>query len=1243
MRQTIYDEIEKRILVLDGAMGTMIQRYGLDEQSYRGERFKNHPVDLKGNNDILCLNRPDVIREIHEAYLEAGADIIETNTFNANAISQADYGLEDLVYEINVAAARLAREAAEVWSRTTPHKPRFVAGALGPTNKTLSLSPDVSNPGYRAVTFDQMYQAYYSQAEGLLDGGVDILLIETIFDTLNAKAALMACNDVLEAKGKGILLTANGQTRKFPIMISGTITDASGRTLSGQTPEAFLISLSHGELLSVGFNCALGARQIRPWVEELARKAPFYVSVYPNAGLPNEMGGYDETPHQMATELQPLVKGQHVNIIGGCCGTTPEHIRELARMVKGQRPHRPSGDTPRLALSGLEPLVQFPGSNFINIGERTNVSGSKKFARLIREEKYEEALSVARQQVENGAQVLDVNMDDALIDAEKAMVTFLNYLMADPDIARIPIMIDSSKWSVIEAGLKCLQGKCIVNSISLKEGEEVFIEHARQIRKYGAAVVVMAFDEKGQADTFERRIEVCRRAYNILVNLVDFPPWDIIFDPNVLAIGTGMDEHNNYAVDFIRAVEWIKTHLPHARTSGGISNLSFSFRGNDKIRQAIHSVFLYHAIRAGLDMGIVNAGDIPVYDEIGEPLLTLAEDLVLNRRRDATERLLIYARQMSDEGAAEGESHEPLWRKKPAVERLKEALVRGIADYIEADLAEALPLFPSALSIIEGPLMEGMNEVGDLFGSGRMFLPQVIKSARVMKKAVAWLTPYIEAEKKAGGRQPAAAGKVLLATVKGDVHDIGKNIVKVVLSCNNFEVIDLGVMVPTKTILEVALSEKVDIVGLSGLITPSLDEMVHVAQEMEKQDLKMPLLIGGATTSELHTALRIAPARKAPVIHVRDASLAVQVVGKLISPQDNNQFTREIDARYQALRERYREGSTDKNYLSLTEARANAFNPDWRKVKPDTPHFLGVKSFSTYDLALLADFIDWTFFFHAWRLNGKFPALFNDPVKGNEARKLYADARKMLDEIIKGQWLQAAGVFFILPAHSIGDSVEVFHDPHKKQKAATLHFLRNQERKPEGYPNLCLSDFVAPSGEGVSDYMGGFAVTAGHGIEERLRFFESRNDDYSAIMLKILADRLAEAFAEQLHWRIRKEFWAYAPDENLTIEQILKEEYRGIRPAPGYPACPEHSEKATLFQLLDAPRAAGITLTESYMMVPAASVSGYYFAHAQSQYFAVGKIGLDQVEDYASRKGISVVEVEKLLGPYLNYSPRNSQ
>ncbi|NLH52511.1 MAG: methionine synthase, partial [Bacteroidales bacterium] len=1081
---------------------------------YRGERFLNHPHDLKGNNDILCLTKPEIILEIHEAYLEAGADIIETNTFNANAISQADYGLEELVYEINLEAARLARQAADKFTQNTPDKPRFVAGAIGPTNKTLSLSPDVSNPGYRAVTFDQMYQAYYRQAEGLLDGGVDILLIETIFDTLNAKAALMACDDVLETRGKGIILTVNGQTRRFPVMVSGTLTDASGRTLSGQTPEAFLISMSHGELLSIGFNCALGARQIRPWVEELARKAPFYISVYPNAGLPNELGGYDETPAQMAHELKPLVAGEHVNIIGGCCGTTPEHIRELSGLAAQARPHQPQPIQPQTYLSGLEPLIQYPGSNFINIGERTNVAGSRKFARLIRDEKYEEALSVARQQVENGAQVLDVSMDDALIDAEKAMVTFLNYLMSDPDIARIPIMIDSSKWSVIEAGLKCLQGKCIVNSISLKEGEETFIEHARKIRKYGAAVVVMAFDEQGQADTFERRIAVCRRAYNILTNIVDFPPWDIIFDPNVLAIATGMDEHNNYAVDFIRAVKWIKNNLPHARTSGGISNLSFSFRGNDKIRQAIHAVFLYHAIQAGLDMGIVNAGEIPVYDEIEEPLRTLAEDLVLNRRRDATERLLMYAHQMSESHQEEKEGHIPAWRLKPAEERLREALVRGIADFIEDDLAEALPKFPSALSIIEGPLMDGMNEVGDLFGSGRMFLPQVIKSARVMKKAVAWLTPHIEAEKKVGGRLPQAAGKVLLATVKGDVHDIGKNIVKVVLSCNNFEVIDLGVMVPTKTILEVAIQEKVDIVGLSGLITPSLDEMVHVASEMEKQNIHLPLLIGGATTSELHTALKIAPARKAPVIHVRDASLAVNVVGRLMHPQDNNQYISEVHQHYQNLRDKYQNDKSGKNYITLQEARANSFKPDWHPSVFLPPRFLGIKAFRDYDLATLAEFIDWTFFFHAWRLNGKYPAIFNDPVKGTEARKLYDDARRMLDEIISGGWLEATGVFFILPAKSVGDSVEIYSEENPSIKLSELHFLRNQERKNEGFPNLCLSDFIAPASSGIKDFMGGFAVTAGHGIEERLRFFESRNDDYSAIMLKILADRLAEAFAE---------------------------------------------------------------------------------------------------------------------------------
>lgn len=1237
MGKTIYDIIQQRVLVLDGAMGTMIQKYHLKEEDFRGELLKAHSCELKGDNDILCLTQPELIKEIHRQYLEAGADIIETNTFNANAISQADYKLEHLVYQMNYEAARLAVELARQYSTAT--KPRFVAGSIGPTNKTLSLSPDVNNPGYRDVSFKQMEEAYITQVEALLDGGVDMLLIETIFDTLNAKAALMACESVLRAKGKDIIITAGGQKRKFPIMVSGTISDASGRTLSGQTPEAFLISLSHAELLSIGFNCSMGASQLRPFIEEIASKAPFYISVYPNAGLPNQFGEYEQSPIEMAHDLEPLLIASKVNIIGGCCGTTPDHIRNLAEMVSRSQPHLPAPRPEALTLSGLDPLVQFPGSNFINIGERTNVSGSKKFARLIREDKFEEALQVARQQVENGAQILDINMDDALLDSESCMKKFLQHLMSDPEIARIPLMIDSSKWSVIEAGLQCTQGKCIVNSISLKEGEEIFLHHAQTILDYGAAVVVMAFDENGQADTFERRISICQRAYHLLTQQVGFHASDIIFDANVLAIATGMSEHNNYAVDFIRAVKWIKENLPGARTSGGISNLSFSFRGNDSVREAMHSVFLYHAIQAGLDMGIVNAGALPVYEEIPEPLLTLVEDVILNRRKDATNRLVMYASQHSEKAENEGLiTHN--WRNDSLEKRLEHALIKGINDFLEEDIKEALEIYPSALQIIEGPLMDGMNHIGELFGSGKMFLPQVIRAARVMKKAVDFLTPYLEKEKRANGIAQSSAGKILLATVKGDVHDIGKNIVKVVLSCNNYEVVDLGVMVPAKTILETAVEEKVDIIGLSGLITPSLEEMCLVAEEMEIRGITQPLLIGGATTSELHTALRIAPKRSFPVVYVKDASLAVNIANQLMNDSTQQKFWADIQLKYRNLREKYE--ATKNNspiYLPLSQARDNRLKLDWDQQFIYQPAFIGIKYFRDYDLKEISSFIDWTFFFHAWRINGKYPYIFDDAVKGEEAKKLFADAKEMLQKIIQNKWLQANAAFFILPANSVGDSIEVYQPDGKAWKI--LHFLRNQEKKPFGIPNLCLSDFIAPKESQCTDYIGAFAVTAGLGIEDQLDKFEENHDDYSSIMLKILADRLAEAFAELLHKRIRTEFWAYAPDENPSIEDILKEKYQGIRPAPGYPACPDHSEKVTLFEMLDAEKQIGISLTTNYAMYPAASVCGYYFSHPQSQYFNVGKINVDQVQDYALRKQISIREVEKLLRTHLNDETSN--
>ncbi|MBK7212945.1 MAG: methionine synthase [Bacteroidales bacterium] len=1218
--RNIYEEIKKRVLVLDGAMGTMIQRYNLEESDYRGSRFSNHPSDVKGNNDLLSLSRPDIISDIHKAYLEAGADIVETNTFNANRISMADYHMEDLVREMNIEAARIAKKQVLEFTAKTPNKPRFVAGAIGPTNKTASMSPDVNDPGYRAVSFDDLVEAYAEQIEGLIDGGVDMLLVETIFDTLNAKAALFAVNNVLEQR-----------KMRLPIMVSGTITDLSGRTLSGQTLEAFLNSVSHMDLLSVGFNCSLGAKQLNPFIQELSAKAPFFVSAYPNAGLPNQFGQYDETPLQMAAQVKEILDDRSVNIIGGCCGTTPEHIAELSKIAahSGVR-HKPQSDH-HFKLSGLEPLLAFKGSNFINIGERTNVSGSRKFARLIREEKYDEALTIARHQVEAGAQVIDINMDDAMLDAEKAMVRFLNLLMSEPEIAKVPIMIDSSKWSVIEAGLKCLQGKAIVNSISLKEGEETFRHHARLVRQYGAAMVVMAFDEEGQASTFERRIEICQRAYNILVNEEGVPPEDIIFDPNVLAIATGMEEHNDYAKDYIKTIAWIKTNLPHARISGGISNLSFSFRGNDGIREAMHAVFLYHATNVGLDMGIVNAGNLPVYSELPPDQLELIEDVIFNRRPDATERLITYASSMVNETKKEEKTE--VWRELPVKDRLTHSLVHGMDAYIAEDVEEARVQFPKALDVIEGPLMKGMNVVGDLFGEGKMFLPQVVKSARVMKKAVAVLLPYIEAEKVAG--ESHSAGKVLLATVKGDVHDIGKNIVGVVLACNNYEVIDLGVMVPTARILDAAIKEKVDIVGLSGLITPSLDEMVHVAAEMEREGLKMPLLIGGATTSEMHTAVRIAQKYTSPVVHVRDASRATTVVASLLSHDNHEKYEASIRERYEGLRIKHENTRAGVTYISLDDARKNRFVPDYSNFTPERPAIMGRKLLTGYSLEEISHYIDWTFFFHTWKINGRYPQIFEDPLKGEEAKKLFADAQVMLKKIISENLIKANAVYGHFPARSIGDSVEVY-DESTGKTLKTIHFLRNQEEKEAGVPNLCLSDFIAPAESGVKDYIGLFVVTAGIDVEKRADEYVAQNDDYNAIMIKILADRFAEAFAELLHKKDRMELWGFAPDETLDEKELLEEKYRGIRPAPGYPACPEHSEKAGLFELLTAEEAS-VYLTENFAMYPAASVSGYYFAHPDSRYFNVGRVSADQVEDYAARKGMSKEEVEKLLSQNLSY------
>lgn len=1217
-RKDIRLELSRHVLVLDGAMGTMIQRYKLTEADYRGERFINHPVDLKGCNDLLCLTKPGVISSIHRAYLEAGADIIETNTFNATSVSLADYRLEEYVYEINKAAARLARTEADYISGFNPVKPRFVAGAIGPTSKTASMSPDVNDPGFRAVTFDELVNAYSEQVRGLIDGGVDLLLVETIFDTLNAKAALFAINSVLAEK-----------QMKLPVMVSGTITDASGRTLSGQTVEAFLNSVSHMDLLSVGFNCSLGAEQLNPFVEELSRRAPFYISAYPNAGLPNQFGQYDESPLMMAGHVKEILDNRSVNIIGGCCGTTPDHIRELSRIAaRAQVRSLPEADH-SLKLSGLEPLMVFENSNFINIGERTNVSGSKKFARLIREEKYEEALSIARQQVEAGAQILDVNMDDAMLDAVREMTRFLNMLMSEPEIAKVPVMIDSSKWEVIEAGLKCLQGKAIVNSISLKEGEDVFREHALKIRSYGAAMVVMAFDEQGQASTFERRTEICKRAYHLLVDELGVPPEDIIFDPNILAIATGIEEHNNYAVDFINTTRWIKENLPFAKVSGGISNLSFSFRGNDALREAMHSAFLFHAIKAGLDMGIVNAGNLPVYDDIPPDLLVLIEDVLLNRRTDATERLIDFASRMKT--GEKTESAIEAWRELPVEERLTHALIHGIDTYVAEDVEEARRLFDRAIEVIEGPLMKGMNVVGDLFGEGKMFLPQVVKSARVMKKAVAVLLPYIEAEKISGENR--SAGKILLATVKGDVHDIGKNIVGVVLGCNNYEVIDLGVMVHSEKILETAIKENADIIGLSGLITPSLEEMAFVASEMERRGLNIPLLIGGATTSEMHTAVKIVPNYSHPVVHVRDASRATGVVASLLSDDNRTEFIASVNDKYARLRLKLENTLAGITYRSIEDARNNGFRADWNNYQPPKPSFQGITKLNDYPLEEISRYIDWTFFFHAWKISGKYPQVFDDPVKGPEAKKLFDDGQTLLKRIIADKMVTANGVFGLFAASSLGDSVELTLGNDTKQK---LHFLRNQEEKESAAPNLSLADFVAPASSGKADYMGLFAVTAGLGVEKWVKHFEEQHDDYNAIMIKILADRLAEAFAELLHAKVRKEYWGYAANENLPLEVLLHEEYQGIRPAPGYPACPEHSEKQVIFNLLDAEES-GITLTENFAMYPAASVCGYYFSHPQAQYFAVGRIGRDQVTDYASRKRMPVEEVEKLLASNLNY------
>lgn len=1216
--------LAQRILILDGAMGTMIQSYHLQEADYRGERFRDWSCDLKGNNDLLVLTQPQIIEEIHSAYLQAGADILETNTFNATTISMHDYRMEALAPELNREAARLARRAADQYS--TPEYPRFVAGVLGPTNRTASLSPDVNNPGFRNVSFDQLVTAYTEATQALIEGGVDLLLVETIFDTLNAKAALFAIQQFFAASGM-----------QLPVMISGTITDASGRTLSGQTTEAFWNTLSSIRPLSFGLNCALGATQLRPYLAELARIADVAVSAHPNAGLPNAFGEYDETPETMAATIREFAQSGLLNIVGGCCGTTPAHIRAIAETVQGLAPRPIPVIEPRCRLAGLEPLNIGPPIRFINVGERTNVTGSALFKRLIKAGDYNTALDIARQQVENGAQVIDINMDEGMLDSQEAMTTFLHLIAAEPDISRVPIMIDSSKWDILEAGLKCIQGKPIVNSISLKEGEAEFIRQAHLVKHYGAAVIVMAFDEQGQADTEERKLAICQRAYQILTEQVGFLPQDIIFDPNVFAIATGIEEHNRYAVDFIAATKKIKSALPYALISGGVSNVSFSFRGNDRVREAIHSVFLYHAIQAGMDMGIVNAGQLSIYEEIAPELRGRVEDVILNRRPDATERLLEIAEQYKAGETANAPEQAPEWREWPVAKRLEHALVKGIDEFIEADTEEARQQFPMPLQVIEGPLMDGMNIVGDLFGSGKMFLPQVVKSARVMKKSVAYLIPFIEAQ-QSGARR--SNGRVVLATVKGDVHDIGKNIVGVVLQCNNFEVIDLGVMVPAQTILNTAREQQADMIGLSGLITPSLDEMVNVAKEMQRQGFSLPLLIGGATTSGMHTAVKIDPHYPSPVVYVKDASRAVGVVQNLVSPDNKADFIAKTKADYALKRQQHAQRRNREPLVSLAAARSNRPLISWDSYLPKKPNFLGIRNFNDYPLAELAKYIDWTPFFHVWELRGRYPAIFDDAEQGEQARQLFADAQIMLKQIISEQWLTARAVIGFFPAQRVNeDDIELYTDESRSTVLTTLHHLRQQGPKPPEKPHYCLADWIAPVESAIPDYLGGFAVTAGLGIAERLALFERDHDDYGAILLKALADRLAEAFAEHLHERVRKEFWGYAADEVLSNEELIAESYQGIRPAPGYPACPDHTEKAFLWQLLNPEQNAGIHLTDGFAMMPAAAVSGWYFSHPQARYFGLGRLDREQVADYARRKHWTLAEAEQWLAPNLGYDP----
>ncbi len=1228
--EALIDAAAHRILVLDGAMGTMIQAYTLDEAAYRGDRFGNHADDLKGNNDLLSITQPKIIEEIHAAYLAAGADILETNTFNATSISQADYNLEHLVHELNFESARIARVAADKATAETPDRPRFVAGVLGPTNRTASISPDVNDPSLRNVTFDDLRATYADATRALIEGGADIILVETIFDTLNAKAALFAVEEVFQSLGY-----------RLPIMISGTITDLSGRTLSGQTSEAFWNSVRHVAPFSVGLNCALGAKELRPHIADLSRVSDTLVSAHPNAGLPNEFGGYDETPEDMAGMLHEFASSGLLNIVGGCCGTTPDHIGAIANAVSDVSP-RSAPDRPcRLYLSGLEPFEIGPDTNFVNVGERTNVTGSARFRKLITNGDYEKALDVARGQVNNGAQIIDVNMDEGMLDSKSAMTKFLNLVASEPDIARVPVMIDSSKWEIIEAGLKCVQGKGIVNSISLKEGEEAFLEQARLVKRYGAAVVVMAFDEVGQADTAARKFEIAKRSYDLLTQEIGFPPEDIIFDPNIFAVATGIEEHNNYGVDFLEATQKIRSELPHAHVSGGVSNFSFSFRGNEPVREAMHAAFLYHAIQVGMDMGIVNAGQLAIYEDIPAELRDRVEDVLLNRRADATERLLDIAEQFRGDGKKK-KVEDLSWREGDVNERLKYALVNGITEYIVEDTEEARQAAERPLHVIEGPLMSGMNVVGDLFGAGKMFLPQVVKSARVMKQAVAHLIPFMEEEKaKAGDAARQSAGKILMATVKGDVHDIGKNIVGVVLQCNNFEVIDLGVMVPAQKILDEAKKHNVSMIGLSGLITPSLDEMCHVAAEMEREGFDIPLLIGGATTSRVHTAVKIHPNySRGQAVYVTDASRAVGVASSLVAEERRAKYVDEIRTEYRKIAEGHAAANANTERQNLDGARGNRFAPEWTSYVPPIPKRPGITVFKDYDLHDLIPYIDWTPFFQSWELAGKYPQILDDKKIGDAARSLFADAQAMLKKIVEEQWVSASGVIGFWPANANGDDIEVYAGNDREHPTATLHTLRQQMVRRSSRANLALADFIAPKESGLEDYIGGFAVTAGIGEDDVAKRFEDKNDDYSAILVKALCDRLAEAFAERMHQRVRTEYWGYVPDESLTAEDLIAEKYQGIRPAPGYPAQPDHTEKGTLFNLLDAEANVGIKLTESFAMWPGSSVSGLYFSHPQSHYFGVGKIEEDQVADYAQRKGMTKSETERWLAPILNYTPK---